>query len=76
VGEREGDGGPRRGVEQRSGVASARQQPGCDARGRRVAAQQWRTAGSARHGSTWLTGGPGCDGGPIIHGWVWHEAAW
>jgi hypothetical protein len=44
--------GPGRGVEQHGGVASARQQPGHSACGRRVAARQWRTAGSARRGST------------------------
>jgi hypothetical protein len=27
--------------------------------GRRVALRQWRTVGSVRRGSTWLTGGPG-----------------
>jgi hypothetical protein len=25
--------------------------------------------------STWLTGGPGCDGGPVVSGWVWRGEA-
>jgi hypothetical protein len=37
-------------------------------------ARQWRTAGSARHGTGWLTGGPGRDGGPVISGRVRREA--
>jgi hypothetical protein len=68
-------GGPWHGVEQHNGVASARQWPGRGTRGRRVAAQQWRTAGPARRGSTWLTGGPGRDGGPVVSGWVWRGEA-
>jgi hypothetical protein len=62
AGEREGEGeggGPWHGVEQRDGVALAR---------------QWRTAGSARRESTWLTGGPGRYGGPVVSSWVWHGA--
>jgi hypothetical protein len=40
-------GGPGHDVEQRGGVASALQWPDHGTRGRRVAARQWRTVGSA-----------------------------
>jgi hypothetical protein len=50
--EREREGGPGRDVEQHGGMASARQRPGRGARGCRIAARQWRAAGSARHGTT------------------------
>jgi hypothetical protein len=57
-------GGPGHDVEQRGGVASAQQRPGCSACRRRVVVRQWRAVGS-----TSLTGGPGCDrGGPVISG--------
>jgi hypothetical protein len=45
--ERERERGGWRGVEQRGRVASVRQQPDRGARGRHVAARQWRAAGSA-----------------------------
>jgi hypothetical protein len=48
--ERERERGPGRGVEQRSGVSSVRQRPDHGARGRRVAARQWRATGSVRRG--------------------------
>jgi hypothetical protein len=48
--------------------------PGCGV-GWRVAACQWRTVGSARRESTWLTGGPGRYGGPIVSGWVQRRVA-
>jgi hypothetical protein len=63
-------GGAWRGMEQRSGVASARQRPGHDARGRRVAAQQWRAVESARCGATCLTGGPGRHGVSFVSSWL------
>jgi hypothetical protein len=72
VGER---GGAWHGVELCGGVASAWQQPGRDTRGRRVAVRQWRMAGSARRGATWLIGGPGHYGGPVVSSWVQHGAA-
>jgi hypothetical protein len=62
-------------MEQHGGMASARQWPGRGARCQRVAAREWRAAGSARCGSTWLTGGPEHDGGPVISSWVRHGAA-
>jgi hypothetical protein len=37
--------------------------------------QHGRVAGSARHRTSRLTGGPGRDGGPIVSGWVRGEAA-
>jgi hypothetical protein len=57
-GAREREGGPGHDVEQRGGVASARQRPGRSACRRRVAVRQWRAVGSAS-----LTGGPGRDRG-------------
>jgi hypothetical protein len=67
---RGGNGGERGGfgrdVGQRRG--SGRQWRGHDARGRSVAARQWRAARSGRRGTTPLIGGPGRDG-------VWSSAA-
>jgi hypothetical protein len=55
--------GPGRGVEQRGGVSSARCRAIVEDGG----------VGATR--STRLTRGSGCDGGPIVSGWVWRSEA-
>jgi hypothetical protein len=61
-------GGPGRGVEQRGGVASTHQRPGCGVHGRLVIVRQWRAAGSARRGTAWLQVGQDTT-------WAWSSAA-
>jgi hypothetical protein len=58
--------GPWRGVEQCGGMSSARQRPSRGARCRVTV----ENGGVGVMQSTWLTGGPGRDGGSVISSWV------